>query len=389
MTASAIIVYGVFGVGSGALLLAVLLKVAHLRWRARAAPRAILIRSAAGTAQNAPLPDGPTILAGTVEADDLPGPVIARKIEQKGSIGYKGVGHVWQEVSRTLTARPFLLVCDSGERLLVTPGENVLLPFPFDTIDRVEKHKRYCTAAISPGQRVYVEGVIQRERSTIDSGDGGYRDAPSGDPAPAVLHGNPLLISTRPLEEHYETDARLYKRTAKWLALAFVLTHCAFGEYHLLQIAGTTVTAVVTNYSQRSSPRTAWSRGSSSRVIEARYVDAIGATYTFEAGVASPVQIGKQVPFTFVRWLPFIYLHGERPVMHPLAFLLVLVGFPFGLLAIFMGQYLARPWHTKKRVVVSESTPLPEFVTAPVVRMSLTSRVSTGRSSKKRRRGHL
>jgi hypothetical protein len=152
------------------------------------------------------LREGARFVSGKVEYADGETFAVRMTITQLGR-EVAGPAHGWTEVERRVEARPFYLRLDSGERVLVdTRNANVVLGSKFDQMHWVEKWKRQKRAQLVVGDRVCVEGMLQRrDDSSIANKE--HRDGGSSwvlMPRAGRIY---VYVSTEDVSERYESRA--------------------------------------------------------------------------------------------------------------------------------------------------------------------------------------
>jgi hypothetical protein len=221
---SLIVVYGFGVLVAGAALLALLVRAARLRSRARAR-----FAHASG------LTVGPATLRGVVEP--APG-------------GTRGPG------VRTAEAWEFDLVLDSGQRVRCESAGHLY------RADAMEGDALMATGTAVPepvalGEYVTVQGVLATRAAPVDAA-GGYRDAAARYTLSAPRFGR-MMFTAEPLPDRAARDgARRATRWALGLCVALVVVHGGLlGEYHLLTLQGRVVTVEITGSMVRSAVRVA------------------------------------------------------------------------------------------------------------------------------------
>jgi hypothetical protein len=199
---------------------------------------------------------GPIVLAGRVDSDLVGGAVARVELEQVreavggtrprhgGTDGDEQAFYVWREVGkRQVTARPFTLTLESGERVQVEPGTSPVVVDELELGEQITAERRRRMAQVLPGQTVHVVGELVWGHNTAAAGRGGYRDAGSGWVMRAPRDGS-VKIASAPLEQHYAGWGSLHARLALVLAAVIVLGHgLLLGTYHRLGIFGQRVMA--------------------------------------------------------------------------------------------------------------------------------------------------
>jgi hypothetical protein len=168
-----------------------------------------------------PLAPGPIVLVGKVD-DDGEGPAVTVAVKQEGW-EYRNKGnfsHMWREVSREVSVRPFYVVRPSGERVRVEPDERAFLVDKLDGIEPQAPNMRIRRATLTAGEPVFVVGEAT---SGFDPKAGGYRDSAS-----SIIVRPPrarsMLISTSPPAQRHVAGAKLAGRAMRWSLLLFVTT---------------------------------------------------------------------------------------------------------------------------------------------------------------------
>lgn len=186
---------------------------------------------------------GRTVLKGRVQYEQGADGAVSVEVEQVGSESESsGVwSHRWKEKSRRMKVRPFLLVVgdqETGEeRVRVEPGPQVLLLDHMDRTVRLNLASRVRIAELTPGERVFVHGVVSPGTG------GGVR---------WVLRPaqGPMEISTLPLGERALRRAAQHRSFARfylacllllnlWIAGTGYYTAQWFGEQGWAVITGT------------------------------------------------------------------------------------------------------------------------------------------------------
>jgi hypothetical protein len=235
---AAVFVYGVGGLGALGL-------VAVAWWFARRqAALAAAAEAAAAGADKRPAP-GPATIFGVVvnEADDeSERPVVRVSIRQRGKeVKRKRNWAVrWTEVARQTDAKPFLLRTAAGVEVGVEPGADVLLVDQMAETVLDGRDARRRVAAVYPGERVYVSGVLV-------GGAGGergpYREEGRSRLVPAA--GGRMLISSEPLTARHLRRQRLFRGVSMIGLGFFALAQVLFVSYHRLSAEGEVVQAEV------------------------------------------------------------------------------------------------------------------------------------------------
>ncbi|MFK7989848.1 MAG: hypothetical protein AB8I08_27765 [Sandaracinaceae bacterium] len=195
-----------------------------------------------------PLRPGGHFVKGTVELARGESTAVKVEIEQEGTENKvkNGWVHSWQEQSRTITARPFYLRRDDGERVRVHPRTDVLLVDELDQMFHATRSTRFCTAELTAGEVAVVEGVLRRgEDPEASAGERGYRDAARGGWVMSSPLGIPLHISTEELAERHRLRARRFGKSALLATGMLLLGALPTMPYLFCAVAAEPTTAVV------------------------------------------------------------------------------------------------------------------------------------------------
>lgn len=149
-------VTGAAAIGSvGATALALLIPALVFWALSRRLRRQAALEKASLDPAMAPLASGPAALAGTVEViDGGTAPVEVVLDEQRD-------GTDWREVSRTVTARPFVLRLASGVAVRVEPGAAPLLLDALEPAEWSREARRQRFARLTAGEAVFVRGLLR------------------------------------------------------------------------------------------------------------------------------------------------------------------------------------------------------------------------------------
>jgi hypothetical protein len=332
----------VVGLGACAALVAV--AVANARRSARLAEQA-------ARGASAPLRPGRILVEGTVEADA--GPVVELAIDERGREMETdhGVRHLWTERRRRVSARPFVLVLDGGERIAVLADERTILDAPLSATRAVGPAERTRIASIGAGARVWVDGVLRR-------GDGLVIGA-------ARPLGR-LIVATAPPERFHRERAAFHRGFATRLALLFVgLQLFAFGRFWALRFAGHVVEAPIgTVHAYQTAERSglvwhwavaaSWAAPEGSIPLE----DEVSEAFYDEVTAAQRKHAHETVRFVVLRGFPEVQSVGtratiERSTAWEVSTLLALVALAYG-----SRSWRTRPRHASPRVVEPGRGPL-------------------------------
>ncbi len=331
-----------------AFALVCLVSALRRRTRSLAAARA----SSAPRKRRRKLRDSETTIAGSVEYDEERDVAMRVEVIQEGSEQQvKGSwSHTWAEVSRTVTAVPFFVVTDAGERIRVEPDESSLF------WDEFEKHtspvpttglarRRARTATLSRGEQVWVTGRLRREARSDVAPAGDYRAPGVGEGW--VMRAPPtLFVTSVPLAAHHRERAAMHGRHAlvhACLLLAALLAPLGWTDRAL----GTTEQGTVTSADVH--------RGKNNSMSWTVHVETPSGPYS-EKVSRMPV-INRTVP---VRRGRFTSNLGDRPLTTPnesylvLAVSMAVIAAYFWLKTSSLG---ALPWYRRPGQKFVESGP--------------------------------
>lgn len=303
------------------------------------------------TRAGAELRPGRVLVQGIVEAAG-DAPVLGLTVLQRGRQFETDhdVRHLWTERARRVEARPFHLVLDDGTRVRVDADRRTIVVAPFAGSRAGGPAERARLAAIAPGARVWIDGVVRR-------------GSPSDGDAFVLAAARPLgrlLVATAAPESFHRERAAWHRRWAKRFAFLFVaLQLLAFGRYWALRFAGRVVEAPVASVhaSQAAAPgglvwhwivKATWAAPQGAIPLEDDTSEAFFAQ-------ASPREragdgaIGREKPAPTVRFLllrgfPEVQSIGTRPTIdRSTAWRAAIV------IAAFALAYAVRSWRTRAR----------------------------------------
>jgi hypothetical protein len=228
-----------YGLSAGFLALVIIARVLRLRYRA------VARRAEAEFSPDAPLCAGEIILHGTVEHAVKAPHAVRVEVTQEGSEAESSGSwsHSWKEVDRRLLVHPFYLrLSRGGARIRVEPDAKAYLVDDLDGIVCVNTARRVRIAELTPGEEVYVHGVLSHGLDPEASA--GYRD----DHHALVLRSparRPMLLSSEPLGERFLQRARLHGGVAAFLLVVFAIWQLILLPYHARVAVGESVEATI------------------------------------------------------------------------------------------------------------------------------------------------
>jgi len=312
---------------------------------------------------------GPILLCGVAErleeaptaVTDTAQPLIELEIEQIGTQHQSKSGSYvrWEETSRSLKERPFLIRTDNGDRVRVEPGGRI------DLVDRLEaaqrgpgKVRRLRRARIEAGDRLWIRGELHRVGGGIDEGP--YR---GGGPTSAHVLRPPgrgaLFVSSEPVEAQGLSDARFHGRYALLYVLLLALAQLVlFSDFRALHTHGVAGEASIVS-------RRSWTTRSKNRVTHhyaftLRYLDEHGVEHQREEETNSRAYIftraDAKVPITYLSTSPSTMQIGRAEEVGTTTGRIAIAAVLLSLLAIghTMIGLSRRPWWRKKTLVETE-----------------------------------
>jgi hypothetical protein len=187
---------------------------------------------------------GPILLPGVAEPADgqreeAPAPFVELTITQEGKEQrHKNSYSVcWTEVARSLSSRPFGLRTESGDHVLVEPGQRIELVDGLDETLPMGAGRRRRDARIVAGERLWIRGVLSRGGQ---GGEGPYRGG--GGEGRWTLRPparGALFISSEPVANEARGEVRLHAWFAGvFVALLAICQLALFRPYHRLRADG-------------------------------------------------------------------------------------------------------------------------------------------------------
>jgi hypothetical protein len=175
----------------------------------------------------------------------------------------------------------------------VLPDEGVLLVDGLGPAVASERTRRTRVGELSPGERIFVRGVLS---GVAGAGTSVYRDAAATPTVRPPARGR-MLISSEPLGERYHARARFHRAWAIGFLVALAVHSVWFGPFYDRLLHGAAVTATVTDLGSYTTTR----KGHTTRhyVVDA---DWQGAALHAEIDGASfrALEIGGPAPFFVV-----------------------------------------------------------------------------------------
>jgi hypothetical protein len=354
VTTSAVTVAAIGVVG-----LVILLLVAAGLWR-EARVRARAAKAAEKGAESRKLAPGVAVIHGQVETEG--GPAMRVVIQQQGEqhTVKGGIRHKWTEVDRTVEARPFSLILDSGERVEVQPGEGALLVDLLGIEPTQYPDRRTRTSELRPGDFIYAAGRLMApiQGDAYRSTEQGFTLRPE--------RGQRMLLSVEPLEARFLKKAFFHGMWALGFIAALLFTDgLLFHSYWQKLFWGRVVAADVTE------PMTWTTRGKHGLVYHYGVTANVSVdgnqlmlnpetTSAFYNEARSILACHQPLTAPVVIVLPEgkPYNIGSRPALDGGAFMVAWMFF-FGLaFGYTIHTRHARPWYERKKVVDTGSGPL-------------------------------
>lgn len=186
-----------------------------------------------GDADGPPAP-GKELYRGVVEVKG--GPAVVVTVEQNGrEVSNKGNWTtIWEESSRKVEARPFVLVMAGGQRLRCEPDARTKLIDELDVTTRIAHAKRRRQARLTHGEKAVVRGRIVEDAGR--GGARGYRD-PGREP---VLRPGPdgMMITASSLASPLLGAAAQRLKWASWFLLMAAIGGCVSAPYLWSSVVG-------------------------------------------------------------------------------------------------------------------------------------------------------
>lgn len=165
--------------------------------------------------------------------------------ESSGSWSFK-----WTEKNRRVIVAPFYLRLASGERLRVEPGSDVSLVDALDGMIRIDLTHRIRHAELSPGEFVYVAGMLTRAPDPEGDPVGAYRSPREGYVLRRPRDAR-MLISPEPLGARFRERASFHYGYAWIITIVALLFHAFFFSYHARRYWGMHTTATIDRLEHR------------------------------------------------------------------------------------------------------------------------------------------
>ncbi|HVY47229.1 MAG TPA: hypothetical protein VHB21_15180 [Minicystis sp.] len=354
LLASVAVVYGLVVLAPAVAICVALLRAAELEKRAR--------RAEAELARKTELVEGHAAISGVVQTEDGGDIAVEVAIEQVGRElpSNNGPRHRWTEASRTVSARPFSLVLDRGERVRVDADDEVRL---FDALDGAvveKKGRRLRTESLMNGERAFAVGVLKQTRDETGAG-AGYRGGGHGW-ALSRPRREHLMLSLKPFDGVFRRRARAHVRTAVVLAIAMVAANAAFYRFHALNLWGETLAAThlratATKHDIKKPFVTSYLLAGEVSLGGRSVPVADDVSVTLYYNVAAYQAVGA-VPFVVWPSHPEIAMVGE-PSIDLAQLLLLLWAYVAGAASFFIIRARTRPWYEQKKVVETFPGRLP------------------------------
>jgi hypothetical protein len=291
------------------------------------------------------------------ETDAVFPPFVEVTIHQRADVrrGKKGEYWVWQETSRSLTERPFLLRTEAGDSIRVEPSGALELADKLEPGPQSFGIERTRIARIIPGERIWVRGRL--ELGAIGS-EGPYRGAQG---APTTLRPSgkePLLISSQPVWKEDRDRALVHFGFGSLLIALLVLCQTLFfGDFRTLRSRGVVSDAVIND--ARS-----WVTQ-----VKGRYIKHYGFSFDWlvdgkryagndEVGPLAyqSYNLGAHIPIVYDPIHPKTMMPGRRDELGINNALCVVTGSMYfmALLFWYTTWKLRRPWWRQKKLVNTE-----------------------------------
>ncbi|HQP37437.1 MAG TPA: hypothetical protein PLI95_19770 [Polyangiaceae bacterium] len=332
--------YGVCGVLPLALASLAALSWTRDRLRAR--------RAKAAVESTAPAPDGRTVVRGTVELAQGAAHAVRVEIDQLGfeSCSKGKWSHRWMESDRKTLAQPFYVREPGGRRIRVEAAADVRIVDDLDEVIRVSADRRTRVAAISPGEEVYVFGVLGKGRDpemTVS-----YREGGQG-PVLRSPDAEHMLIATSPPAAGFRASARIH---AIWVAIFLLLASVLqFVHWmHSVRVAtGETASATVL------ATRTYTTKGNKGTIhhhfaVKTRAPDGTVFEEEIEEEDWAKLSEGSAIAIVHVPGKRGYEILGDRPTVHVASALVPLIACVFLFFAYLGHRQAIRPWHERRSI---------------------------------------
>ncbi|MFO0664938.1 MAG: hypothetical protein U0174_13365 [Polyangiaceae bacterium] len=132
--------------------------------------------------------------------------------------------HTWTEVERSVKSRPFTLVTDAGEAVLVEPGEQVLVADGLETEHPPGKTmNRLRRCDVKRGETFTAYGDLHRVGE--GGGGGAYRSAQSGWVLRPSRRSGSMLLATETIKERYVQRMQTLTTWSVVLSIVWIIFH--------------------------------------------------------------------------------------------------------------------------------------------------------------------
>lgn len=299
------------------------------------------------------LTPGPNkLVRGTVDAEG--GEAIAVRVEVfqkvKNHTSKNNSWHTWEEIHRKTQSRPFYLLRDGGEPVMVEPGDDVFVIDDMQTTYRDQGHERRCRYCdVESGETFSAYGTLVR--APHPRAASGYRDGTGWVLRPPA-NGRTYLASGA-IKDRYPNRIQHLQRWGVGALLAFVAFHAlATVPYLVASFAGEREEAQIVSH------RTWITTNKNSRTTHYGLTARTASGYTFEREVPSSTYdlgiryegLGTRVPSVhFSDWSWAAYL-GDRPTMNGIAIIVGIVGSAIAAGAFAASYGAKHAWYDRKKL---------------------------------------
>jgi hypothetical protein len=277
--------------------------------------------------------DGPAVRIEVVQTDLLAEP--AKRANARGRRGRRtetDVQSLWNEQSRSVDARPFLLLLGSGEQVRIEPSPSVRLNIEPTSIAMRDSHDRVVRLELSAGANVSCSGVISPGAGV----SGAYREAAQQ----LVMRDGadePLVVSAATILSMKGAPKRRAS-VAMYVLAMLAVEALFFGKLHLLLFDGELRDATVTEVTRES--RRA-SEGHETFEFRLKATETTGASRIYASDTTAAAYDHRadapplRATFLASRHFPQIYEIGTAPRGScPAFFLAAVLGLVLTLIAI-------------------------------------------------------